>query len=415
MSSFLQRYGSAFGGPQALLLRMAGLSEAEATAEGCWITDLAGRRWLDFGSFGLHLLGHRHPRVLEVARAQLDRMGLPSKILGCAEAILCAERLKASFPCPMDGVIFANSGAEAVEGALKIARISTGRRRILALRGSYHGKTDACLAISDTMRRHYEPAAAAGSAFLQPGDLAQAELLLREGDVAAVIAEPVQGEGGILPLDPAYLAGLAELCRRHGSLFIIDEIQTGLGRCGEVWAGATAEIAPDIVVAGKTLGGGLVPVSALVYARRHVRAAALDPIIHASTYAASPFACRIAATVVEIVTERAFLAGVREQGGLARHRLHATLEGVNGVRAIRGRGLMLGIELASPDLAGEVVLEAARHGLLLTFCLSRPSVVRFYPPAVTSLADMELGIGILAEAVRHSAARVSAAPVPATA
>jgi acetylornithine aminotransferase/putrescine aminotransferase len=407
MSSFLQRVSAAFGAPQSLLLRMAGMSEAESTAEGAWVTDASGRRWLDFGSFGLHLLGHRHPAVMAAAVHQLGRMGLSSKTLSNDAAISCAEILKASVPCRMDGVIFGNSGAEAVESALKLARISTGRQRILALRGSYHGKTAATLAISDTLGRNHALGGAANVAtFIAPGDIAAAEAALAAGDIAAAIVEPMQGEGGIVPVDHAFLCALAALCRAAGSLLILDEVQTGLGRCGEVWLGATAEVAPDVVVAGKILGGGLVPISAAIYARRRIGAAALDPVVHASTFAGSPFATRIASVVVDLVSQEAFLATVRRLGAAALAGLRAALAGLPGVVAIRGRGLMIGIDFATPDLAGEVVLEAARQGVLVTFCLSRPNVVRFYPPAVVSDAELAEAIARLRAAFRAAVERV---------
>jgi acetylornithine/succinyldiaminopimelate/putrescine aminotransferase len=414
MSAFLQRVAAAFGAPQALLLRIAGLSEAEWSAEGAWITDRSGRRWLDFGSFGLHLLGHRHPAIVAAATDQLGRMGLSSKMLGNDAATACAERLKASVPCPMDGVIFGNSGAEAIESALRLARISTGRQRVLALRGSYHGRTAAALAISDAIGRNDLIVASALTVFIEPGNIAAAEVALAGRDICAVVVEPIQGEGGIVAIDPAFLRALATLSRAVGSLLVVDEVQTGLGRCGEVWIGADPDLSPDVVVAGKVLGGGIVPISAAIYSRRHVQGAAVDPVIHASTFAGAPFAAHIAATVLDLVTRQEFLATVRRFGAYAVGELSRTLRGLPGLRAVRGRGLMIGLDFASSDLAGEVVLEAARRGVLVTFCLSRPNVVRFYPPAVVTEAELEEGITRLNSAIRHAVERCHPAPTAMT-
>jgi acetylornithine/succinyldiaminopimelate/putrescine aminotransferase len=405
MSTFLQRVSAAFGPSHALLLRMAGLSEAEHSAEGPWVNDRSGRRWLDFGSFGLHLLGHRHPIVVAAAIDQLDRLGLSSKTLANDAATTCAERLKSSVPCDMDGVIFGNSGAEAVECALRMARIATGRDHVLSLHGSYHGRTAAALAVSDAMGRNRHTAPGAATTFIKRGDAEGAERALAGRQICAVIVEPIQGEGGIVPIEPAFLRALASLAHASGSLLIMDEIQTGLGRCGEVWLGADPAISPDVIVAGKVLGGGIVPISAAIYSRRHIGSAAIDPIVHASTFAGAPFATRIATSVIDIVSDESFLAAVRGLGASAFKQLETARHGLPDLREVRGRGLMIGLEFASADLAGEVVLEAAKQGVLVTFCLSRPNVIRFYPPAVITEALLAEGVARLISAIRKAVAR----------
>jgi len=410
MSAFLQRYGATFGRSQSMLLRMAGLTEGEATAEGAWVQDTSGRRWLDFGSFGLHLLGHRHPTIVAAAIAQLGRIALSSKVLGNEQATGCAERLKASFSRPLDGVIFGNSGAEAVETALKLARLATGRRRILALKGSYHGKTQATLAISDTMG-HLAARDGADVGFVAAGDVAAVADALAEGDVAGIIVEPIQGEGGIVAVDPAFLTEVERLARAAGSLFIVDEIQTGLGRCGVLWYGDHLGLAPDIVLSAKILGGGIVPISAAIYSSRAIGRHALDPIVYASTFAGAAFATRIADTTLDIVAQPDFLDSVRRLGARTIAGLGAALADLPGIVAIRGRGLMIGIEFATADLAGEVVLEAAKRGVLVTFCLSRPAVVRVYPPAVIADADLDLGIAHLTDAVLAALATTELRPL----
>lgn len=413
MSTFLQRVAAAFGPSHALLLRMAGLSESEHTAEGPWVIDRSGRRWLDFGSFGLHLLGHRHPSVVAAAIDQLSRMGLSSKTLGNDAAITCAERLKSSMRCDMDGVIFGNSGAEAVECALRMARMTTGRDQVLALYGSYHGRTAAALAVSDAMVRNRHTAPGAATTFIARGDIVAAERALAGRNVCAVIVEPMQGEGGIVPIEPDFLRALASLARATGTLLIMDEIQTGLGRCGEIWLGADETLSPDVVVAGKVLGGGIVPISAAIFSRRLISSAAVDPIVHASTFAGSPLATRIATAVIDIVDDEAFLGAVRRLGAYAFAELEAARNELPDLREVRGRGLMIGLEFASVDLAGEVVLEAAKQGVLVTFCLSRPNVIRFYPPAVITEAVLAEGIARLILAIRKAVERYHDAPTSA--
>ncbi|MEU6357428.1 aminotransferase class III-fold pyridoxal phosphate-dependent enzyme, partial [Streptomyces sp. NPDC047072] len=258
---FVERYGAAFGRSKALLLRMSGLLAGEREAQGAWITDTTGRRWLDLGSFGVHLIGHRHPEVVAVARDQLDLMGLSGKILGNAEATRGAEALIDIAPPGLDQVAFANSGAEAVEMAMKTAALATNRTEFAALRGSYHGKTAGALHLSDTYAVRSPLPLTAKVHFLDPADLDRAREVLAGETVAALFAEPVRGEGGVLPVDAEHLTALRTLCHETGTLFALDEIQTGLGRCGTLWRSA-ADCPPDLLLVGKVLGGGLVPTAA---------------------------------------------------------------------------------------------------------------------------------------------------------
>ena len=397
-TTFLDRYAAAFGRSEALMRRLSGLLGGEATADGAWITDTAGRRWLDFGSFGLHLLGHRHPAVTATAVKQLELMGLSGKVLGNDAATRCAEALIAVTPDNLDRAVLANTGGEAADMAVKMVRIATGRDELLAFRGSYHGKTLGALSLSEASagRERFAPRSAVH--FAEVGDVAGVERILRDGQVAGVFIEPVQGEGGIRPVDPLFLAELRRLCSETRTLLVLDEIQTGLGRCGRRWRSAD-DCRPDVLLAGKTLGGGLLPISAVVFAGRVVGAAATDPVVLASSYAGGALAAAVAETVLDLVTDEDFLARVRQLGEVTRERLAAGLTGNPRVTEIRGEALMIGIELDGPATAGQVVIEAARRGVLVSFCLSRPAVVRIYPPAVVVAADLAAGIDSFVAAV----------------
>lgn len=395
---FVERYGAAFGRSKALLLRMSGLLAAEQEAQGAWIGDTDGRRWLDFGSFGVHLVGHRHPEIVAAARDQLEHMGLSGKVLGNAEATRCAEALIDVAPAGLDRVAFANSGAEAVEMAMKMAALSTGRTGFAALRGSYHGKTAGALHLSDTYAVRSPVPLAAKVHFLEPGDIDQARRVLARGTVAALFAEPVRGEGGVLPVDPDYLAALRDLCHETGTLLALDEIQTGLGRCGRVWRSAD-DCPPDLLLVGKALGGGLVPTAAVVYSGARIGGAADDPVVLASSFAGGALAGRVGAAVVELVRQDGFLDDVRRLGESARKSLGELLGTDPRIRGIRGEGLMIGLETASPGIAGQILLEAAKRGVLLSFCLSAPQVLRVYPPAVIGQDDLDRGLETIAAAV----------------
>ncbi|MEY9994451.1 acetylornithine/succinyldiaminopimelate/putrescine aminotransferase [Streptomyces sp. V4I8] len=395
---FVERYGAAFGRSKALLLRMSGLLAAEQEAQGAWIGDTGGRRWLDFGSFGVHLIGHRHPGIVAAARDQLEHMGLSGKVLGNAEATRCAEALIDVAPAGLDQVALANSGAEAVEMAMKMAALSTGRTEFAALRGSYHGKTAGALHLSDTYTVRSPVPLAAKAHFLEPGDIDQARRVLARGTVAAVFAEPVRGEGGVLPVDPDYLAALRDLCDESGTLLALDEIQTGLGRCGRIWRSAD-DCPPDLLLVGKALGGGLVPTAAVVYSGARIGGAAGDPVVLASSFAGGALAGRVGAAVVELVRQDGFLDDVRRLGESARKGLGELLGTDPRIREIRGEGLMIGLDTASPGIAGQILLEAAKRGVLLSFCLSAPQVLRVYPPAVIGQDDLDRGLETIAAAV----------------
>ncbi|HEV2371165.1 MAG TPA: aspartate aminotransferase family protein [Streptosporangiaceae bacterium] len=398
MRTFVDRYGAAFGRNKAMLLRMAGLYGGEQEASGAWITDTAGRRWLDFGSFGLHLVGHRHPKVVAAAAAQLGLMGLSGKVLGNTAATACAEALIAVTPQQLDRVAFANTGAEAVEMSIKMAALATGRDEFMALRGSYHGKTSGALHLSDTVSGRSPLPLAAPVHFVEPGDEAAARGLLATGRIAAVFAEPVQGEGGIRPVCPAFLGFLRDETQRNGSLLVFDEIQTGLGRCGRLWRSAL-DTPPDVLLTGKVLGGGLVPLAAVIYSSARIGASSADPVVLASSFAGGALAGAVGSAVLDLVSQHGFLEGVRTLGADARRLLSELLGGDPRIAAIRGEGLMIGLEAAEDAIAGHVVLEAAKRGVLLSFCLSNPAVLRLYPPAVISGHDLADGITRVVDAV----------------
>jgi acetylornithine/N-succinyldiaminopimelate aminotransferase len=407
-TSFLDRYAKVFGRPLAMMLRIAGLDAAELTGDGAVLVDDRGTRWTDFGSFGIHLLGHCHPEVTAVAAAQLPRLNLSSKILVNANTLLAAERLVALFADDR-GVLFANSGSEAVETSLKMCRMATGRHEFLSLNRAYHGRTEGALQLSAHYARYAGAPPAGHVTFCDPGDPAQIRAALSTGRFAALYVEPVQGEGGIHPLRPELLRDLAQDCHAHGTLFVSDEIQTGLGRAGTLVSCPDA----DAVIFGKTLSGGVMPVSAVVFRTAVYGKSARDPLVSASSFAGGALAGAVAAQVVDIVTRDGFIDQVGSLGEQAMTGLRQALGNHPGVRDIRGAGLMLGVEYASPDLAGEVMLAAAKQRLLVTFCLSAPSVLRVYPPAVADSKLIATAIQILAEATETASARVGPDTAPA--
>jgi acetylornithine/succinyldiaminopimelate/putrescine aminotransferase len=397
MTAFLDRYARAFGGSPAMLLRLSGLDAAEVEAKGAWVIDAAGRQWLDFGSFGVHLLGHRHPAVVTAARHQLGRMALSTKILGNDAAATCAESLLRHTPSSVDRVLFANSGGECVDAAVRIAMLATGRSELASLRGAYHGRTAGALALSEPVVSGLRTAPAYAVHRLESGDVEGAERVLMSRRVAALFAEPVQGEGGIRPLPGDFLAALHRLCKKTGTLLVLDEIQTGLGRCGKLWRSA-ADCEPDILLTGKTLGGGLLPLAAAIYSSDCIGSRETDPLLLASTFAGGALAGRVGDAVLEVISRERFLVKVLELGEEVRAGLTQALAERDEIVEVRGEGLMIGVRCKTPAFAGDLVMEALKRQLLVTFCINELSVIRVYPPAVVDAPTLWSGIERLADA-----------------
>lgn len=403
--SFIERYASAFGRNQGTLLKLSGMLGAEVEASGAVVRDDQGKDYLDFGSFGLHLLGHRHPEVVKAAIDQLGLMGLPTKILGGEAATRLAELLLSVTPDSLNRVVFANSGAEAVDMAIKLAIQGTGRKEFISFRHSYHGKTLGALSLSDTMKGHRDLAAGHPVHFIDVDDIEGLSSLLESRQIAAVFVEPIQGEGGINPISEAFLTQLRKLCSESETLLVFDEIQTGLGRCGKVWRSAN-EVVPDLLLSGKTLGGGFVPIAAVIFSSMVIRDQMSDPILLASSFAGGALASRIGASVVEIISSDSFLDRVQTMGAKTMASLKTELDQNPGVVDIRGEGLMIGVEVSDPAIAGHALINAAELGVLLTFCLHEPRVLRVYPPAVCTPQQLDSGLQRIIESISSAAKKV---------
>jgi predicted acetylornithine/succinylornithine family transaminase len=360
---------------------------------GCRLRDDAGRRYLDLGSgIGVNALGYGDRGVSRaMARAVSTGLIHTSNLYRTAAApALAAELVRVSFA---DRVFFCNSGAEANEAAFKFARRwarahgGDGRHGIVALRGAFHGRLFGALAATDrpAMQQPFAPLMP-GVRFIEPGDVAAAEAAI-DGTTAAVIVEPVQGEGGVRPLAPEYLAALRSCADRAGALLIFDEVQCGLGRTGHAFAYQATGVVPDMVTLAKPLAGGL-PMGAVLLAE-HV-AAAVQPGDHATTFGGGPLVAAVALEVVRRITDDTFLAGVRQRGAHLGRRL-AELTSLDSVVDVRGTGMMWGIELAVP--AAPVVHGALESGVLVTQAGER--VIRLLPPLVITVAEIDEGVGVL--------------------
>jgi acetylornithine/N-succinyldiaminopimelate aminotransferase len=354
--------------------------------EGCWLVADDGKRYLDFAAgVAVVALGHRHPAAVAAAHAQIDRLWHASNLYWTAPMVELAERLSARFGGAK--AFFCNSGAEAIEAAIKYARKATGRPGIVALEGSFHGRTLGALSTTGqpAKRDGFGPLVP-GVSFARLNDVESLEAALVPSATAGLIViEPILGEGGVRPAEPAFLAAAAELAAETGALLCLDEIQTGVGRTGTFFAFEQAGVRPDLVTLAKGLANGL-PIGCLLVAESSCDGFA--PGDHASTFGGNPVACATACAVCDAITDK-LLAAVRENGA----RLAAGLANLSAVSEVRGAGLLLAAELDRP--AAPVVSEALRTGLLLT--TAGECVVRLTPPLVAGEEEIDQALEILAE------------------
>lgn len=359
---------------------------------GSLVWDEEGREYLDFtGGLGVLVLGHCHPVWVEAVSKASETIGLVSNLYATPPQAELAAKLASVLPVPDARVFFCNSGAEANEAAIKLVRkwgLPQGRSAIVALEGSFHGRTVATLAATGqpAKRAAFEPLVD-WFRHIPPADIGALAGALDAGDVAAVLLEPVMGEGGVRPLPDDYLRRARELCDRSGALLVADEVQSGMGRCGDWAAVSHADVEPDVVTLSKGLGGGL-PIGAMA-ARAEV---AFGPGDHASTFGGGPVPAAAALAVVETIEkegllERSVEIGRRLVDGVLASAPAGTVE------EIRGRGCLWGFDLGARD-AHAVTIELLERGVLAS--TAGPSIVRMSPPLVASDDDCDRAIDALA-------------------
>src|SRR5262245_428620 len=391
--------------------------------EGHRLYDADGKAYLDFATgIAVTILGHNHPRVTSAIQDQAARLLHVSNGLGYIEPVSrLAELLAGTLPDSLDSVFFGNSGAEAIEGSLKLARRATGRPAIIAFEGAFHGRTFGALSVTSSnlnYRAGHEPLLPEVHLIPYPnayrdhdGDegsateaaMASLDRLLGEvvapDSVAAILIEPELGEGGYIPAPLEFLRELRARCDRHGILLISDEVQTGYGRTGRMWAFEHADIEPDIVCSAKGIANGL-PLGAIV-ARREL----MDRWgkgAHGSTFGGNPVSCAAGIAVLETIRDERLVANAAERGG----QLLAGLQRLGAiddrVGDVRGRGLMLGVELVKDrasrapdgDWADAVIARCADDGLLLLTCGQAHNTVRWLAPLNVTAEEIDEGLDI---------------------
>jgi putrescine aminotransferase len=385
----------------ARLCKFANLATIEWEGRGAQVFDIFGRAYLDcIGGFGVFNVGRNHPRVVERAIEQLRRLPLSTRTLFNKQQADLAEMLAKITPGDLQYSFFCNSGAEAVEGALKLARLYTGRKKLVSCLNSFHGKTMGALSVSgrEIYKKPFEPLLP--ETYQVPfNDLESMEKMVDDG-TAAVIVEPVQGEGGINIPSPDYLPGVREICNRHGALLIIDEVQTGLGRTGKMFACEHWGVVPDILTLAKGLGGGILPLGAFMSTATIWKVFEENPLLHSSTLGGNPLACAVGLETLKILQEEDIPRQVQEKGDYLLGKLRAfqsTFPEL--IKEIRGMGLLIGMEFFDADVASLLAMEMAERMVLVAYTLNNPRVIRFEPPLTISFAEMDRVVQAMEESL----------------
>ena len=372
--------------------RLAELMRAgvEARSRGPYVWDESGEQYLDCGGYGVFILGHCHPRVVDAVIDQVRTHPTSTYLLLSRIKAEAAEKLASVMPSGLDHIYFAGSGAEAVETALKIARLN-GRRRIIAMENGFHGMTLGALSATGykSHQQPFEPLLP-GVEFVPFGSAnALAEALNRDPD-ACVLLEPVQAEAGVIIPPDGYLSEVERICRAQRALLILDEIQTGLGRLGAWWGASREAVTPDLLLVGKALGGGIVPVSAVAGSASAFERLSRDPMIHNSTFSGAPIAAAAAKATIEAIEEE----DIVERAALLGARMHEMVASVMKeacpalIRQVRSIGLLTAIEWDADYLALDFLIEMLDRRVILSHSTNAPRVTRLTPPAVISEADI---------------------------
>lgn len=366
-------------------------SHMEVESSGAWLHTSDGERFLNCGGYGVFIMGARHPTVLAAVSEQLNRHPIATRILLEPTVARAAEAITSVAPTGLDRVHFALSGAEAVETGLKLAR-AHGKRRIVSTHQGYHGKTFGALSASgkEVYRTPFEPLLPDVTRIPYGDADALEQVLAAHPGECCFVVEPVQGEGGVIIPPPDYLRRVAVLCQRYDAFFVLDEVQTGMGRLGHWWGADLAGVVPDVLLVGKALGGGVLPVSAALASRRVFAPFDKDPYLHTGTFSGAPVLMAAVQGAVQAIKEERLVTRAMELGT----RLLPEIERIvlknipELVVQVRGEGLLIGVELIEGGLAGELLIELFNHGVVGNHSMNGSAVVRFTPPAILTDSDV---------------------------
>jgi acetylornithine/N-succinyldiaminopimelate aminotransferase len=367
------------------------------SAEGVYIIDASGKRYLDLISgISVSSTGHRHPEVLAAIRKQLERH-LHIMVYGefiQEPQVKLATMLAELLPPSLNTTYFVNSGSEAVEGALKLAKRFTGRHEIIAFKNAYHGSTHGALSVTgdENLKMRYRPLLPSVK-HLEFNN--HDELKNITSQTACVIVEPVQGEAGIFPAHPEFLKALRQKCSDTGSLLIFDEIQTGLGRTGSMFAFEKYGVNPDILLLAKAFGGGL-PLGAFIASGEIMDCLSHDPVLgHISTFGGHPLSCAAALANLQVIIREKLINKVEEKAGIFIN----GLKDLNAIQEIRKAGLMMALQFENEKFNHKVIGSCLQKGLITDWFLFKADALRIAPPLTISEDEIMTALGIICEAI----------------
>lgn len=403
----MQKYEKYINPSSTRLFRFMGLSSIESRAEGWIITDTEGTEFIDcLGGFGMFAVGHRHPKIVEAVERELHAMPMCGKVLFNEPAALLAEKLAEITPGALQYNFFCNSGTEAVEGCLKVARLATGRKKFVAAQNAFHGKTFGSLTATgrDLYRDPFRPLLE-GFTHIPFNDISALEQAV-DDETAAVILEPVQGEGGInVPAD-SYMKRAEEIAHKHGALLIADEVQTGIGRTGK-WFGVDHDGArPDLMAVAKALGGGIMPVGSVIGTEEAWQGLIEAPFLHTSTFGGGQMACAAGLATLQVIEEENLLQRSAETGAYFKRGIESiAAEFPQVIKEVRGRGMMIGMDLVKEGAGGMLMALMIDRHIIVAYTLNNPKVIRIEPP----LNMPESVVNHVLDALRSSVSQVAEA------
>ena len=375
-----------------------------ARAEGTWLYTTDGRKYLDLiAGIGVSALGHGNPQVLDAIEHQMRRhlhVMVYGEYVIEAQARL-ADRLAALLPRPLDRVYFTNSGAEAIEGSLKAARKFTRRSGFVAFDGAYHGDTMGAMALAGNPAFRAPFGALPGPVRHVPYDDI-ASLVAIDETIAAVVVEPVQAEGGVRIPSREFIAALRDRCDRAGALLIFDEVLTGFGRTGKLFALGHFGLVPDVIVLAKALGGGL-PLGAFAARDEIMNVLAHDPPLgHITTFGGHPLSCAAGLASLDVIVGERLWERAQAIGNSFRQRIESI--GAEQIAAVRGIGLLVGIEMRSAAIAARFVAESIARGVVINWTLNADTVVRLAPPLTISQEELDFALEAMSAALQAGSA-----------
>ncbi|MCQ2358892.1 MAG: aminotransferase class III-fold pyridoxal phosphate-dependent enzyme [Phascolarctobacterium sp.] len=401
----ISKYEKYINPAQAKLFRFMGLGSIEASAEGWTITDSEGRQFIDcLGGYGMFAIGHRNPKVVEAVEKELHGMPMCGKVLFNRPMADLSEALAEITPGDLQYSFFVNSGTESVEGCLKVARLATKRPKFVAADNAFHGKTMGSLTATgrDLYRDPFQPLLN-GFSHVPYGD-AEALRAVVDEETAAVILEPIQGEGGIIVPPAGYMKEAKAICEAKGALLIADEVQTGIGRTGE-WFGVNHDgVTPDLMACAKALGGGVMPIGAIIGTPRAWQGLIEAPFLHTSTFGGNQLACAAGVAAIKFIKEENVLARGREAGEYFIAGLKKIADEFPSViKEVRGKGMMIGVELTKEGAGGMLMSLMIDKNIIVAYTLNNPKVIRLEPPLIMPKEVIDHVLEVFHDAVAMTA------------